>query len=187
MTQIIPGESLIAAARAQWHWRGDTRPPFAITPGPGQESVWDYPRPPRLERDTREVTIAWQGREVARTRRAVRLLETSHPPCFYLPWADVDRSLLQPASGSSFCEWKGPAKYWSLVHGDERLERVAWSYPQPLEGAETIADCVAFYAQGLDCRVGGALVQPQPGGFYGGWVTPELTGPFKGEPGSGGW
>lgn len=177
----------LTAARAHWHWRGDTRPPFAATPGPGQESVWDYPRPPKLDRDTREVTIHWQGREVARTRSAIRLLETSHPPGFYLPWTDVDASLLQPAAGSSFCEWKGPATYWSLVLGGERLDGIAWSYPKPLEGAEAIADCVAFYAHGLVCTVGGAPVTPQPGGFYGGWVTPELTGPFKGAPGSEGW
>lgn len=161
--------------------------PPRIEPGPGQESVWDYPRPPRLERDAREVVLRWQGREVARTRSAVRLLETSHPPSFYLPWTDVDASLLQPAEGSSFCEWKGPARYWSLVLGSARLDRIAWSYPQPLEGAEAVADRVAFYAHGLTCTVGGAPVTPQPGGFYGGWVTPELTGPFKGETGSEGW
>jgi uncharacterized protein (DUF427 family) len=177
----------LTQARAHWQWRGCGRPPFAIAPAPGQESVWDYPRPPAFVPDAREVTIHWQGREVARTRSAMRLLETSHPPSFYLPWADVDRSLLQPATGSSFCEWKGPACYWSLASDGERLDRIAWSYPQPLEGAEAVADRVAFYARGLVCTVGGAPVRPQPGGFYGGWVTPELVGPFKGEPGSEGW
>lgn len=177
----------LAAARDHWTWRGARRPAFAAEPGPGQESVWDYPRPPALVPDAREVTIHWHGLPVAHTRRAIRLLETSHPPSFYIPWADVDRSLLQRADGSSFCEWKGPARYWNLAHEGHRLDRIAWSYPQPLAGAEAIADCVAFYAEGLDCRVGGQPVTPQPGGFYGGWVTPELVGPFKGGPGSSGW
>jgi len=175
------------ATREQWHWRGQARPPFAVAPGPGQESVWNYPRPPRFAPDTREVVVRWGDLEVARTRRAVRVLETAHPPSFYLPWEDVARTFLQPAPGSSFCEWKGPARYWSLVAGDRTLPKVAWSYPDPLAGAEALANCVAFYPAALDCRVDGAPVRPQPGGFYGGWITPELVGPFKGEPGSGGW
>lgn len=173
--------------RHPWRWRGEHRPPFALHPGPGQESVWDYPRPPRLAPDGREVLVRWDGLEVARTRRAIRVLETSHPPCFYLPWDDVSRTLFRAAGGSSFCEWKGPARYWSLVNGSRVLTAVAWSYPEPLPGAEAIRDCVAFYAAELDCEVGGCKVTPQPGGFYGGWVTPEIVGPFKGEPGSNGW
>lgn len=179
--------SWISAARAQWRWDGRERPPFAVTPGPGQASVWDFPRPPRLAPDTREVVIRWGATEVARTCRAIRVLETAHPPSFYIPWDDVARELLQPASGSSFCEWKGPATYWSLVDGDRRLSEVAWNYAQPLEGAEALANCVAFYPRDLDCRVGGELVLPQPGGFYGGWITPELVGPFKSGPGTSGW
>lgn len=174
-------------AREQWRWRGGGRPPFAAAPGPGQESVWDYPRPPRIEADTREIVVRWGKTEVARTRGAVRVLETAHPPSFYLPWEDVAEDLFQAAKGSSFCEWKGPASYWSLVDGERRLPSVAWSYPQPLAGAEAIADCVALYPKALECRVDGALVTPQPGGFYGGWITPELVGPFKGEPGTEGW
>ena len=153
----------------------------------GQESVWDYPRPPRLERDAREIVIRWGTLEIARTRYALRLLETSHPPSFYLPWKDVARSFLQPGSGSSLCEWKGVASYWTLTDGARRQTNVAWSYPQPLAGAEVLSDYVAFYPAGLECRVAGALAEPQPGGFYGGWVTPELTGPFKGIPGSSAW
>jgi len=177
----------IRAARGQWRWRGQQRPAFARPPGPGEESVWDYPRPPRLVTDQREVIVRWNGLEVARTRQSIRVLETAHPPSFYLPWADVARQLLQPAAGSSFCEWKGPARYWSLVDGDRTLPAVAWSYPRPLAGAEAISDCVAFYATALDCEVGGIKVVPQPGGFYGGWITPEIIGPFKGDPGSHGW
>jgi uncharacterized protein (DUF427 family) len=149
--------------------------------------VWDYPRPPRIEADTREIVVRWGDIEIARTRRAIRVLETAHPPSFYLPWEDVAEDLFQAAKGSSFCEWKGPASYWSLVDGERRLPSVAWSYPQPLAGAEAIADCVAMYPRALECRVDGALVTPQPGGFYGGWITPELKGPFKGESGTEGW
>ena len=185
MTDKIP--PWLQAAREHWRWRGAGRPPFAAEPAPGQVSVWDFPRPPRLEPDPREVTIHWGGVEVARTRRAVRLLETSHPPSFYLPWADVARDLFQPAEGGSFCEWKGPASYWSLDDGVRTLRACAWSYPRPLAGAEAIAQCVAFYPAALDCRVDGDPVRPQPGGFYGGWITSELAGPFKGAPGSEGW
>jgi uncharacterized protein (DUF427 family) len=180
-----------------------------VVPGPGQESVWDYPRPPALVPDAREVVVRWGEIEVARSSRGLRLLETAHPPTFYLPWADVDRRWLRPAGGGSFCEWKGPARYWSLVKplpggsavarrdpgecrdatacGEVELPRIAWSYPEPLAGAEFIADCIAFYATGLVCTVGGAPVSPQRGGFYGGWITPELVGPFKGDPGTAGW
>lgn len=177
----------LQAARENWHWQGQGRPSFAQIPTSDQESVWDYPRPPRLMEDSREVVIRWGAVQVARTRRAVRVLETAHPPTFYVPWEDVARHLLVAARGSSFCEWKGPASYWSLVEGERRLERVAWSYPKPLAGGEPLGGCVAFYPASLDCRVDGARVKPQPGGFYGGWITPELVGPFKGEPGSEGW
>jgi uncharacterized protein (DUF427 family) len=175
------------AAREQWHWRGQARPPFADRPGAGQTSVWDHPRPPRLAPDAREVTIHWGGVPVARTRRAIRVLETAHPPSFYIPWVDVARQLLVPAPGSSFCEWKGPARYWTLVDGARQLPNVAWSYRQPLAGAEALADCVAFYPAQLDCRVDGMPATAQPGGFYGGWITADLAGPFKGGAGSAGW
>lgn len=105
----------IRAARDQWQWQGQARPDFAAPTGPEQISVWDFPRPPRLVSDTREVIIRWGDIEVARSRRAVLVLETSHPPSFYLPWGDITKGLLKPAGGGSFCEWKGPAKYWHLV------------------------------------------------------------------------
>ena len=177
----------IAKARAQWRWRGGDRPPFADAPAPGQVSVWDFPRPPELVRDTREIVVHWGGTLVARTRGAWAVRETAHPPTFYLPLADVERAFLRPAGGGSFCEWKGPAHYWDLVDGARRLAQVAWTYPQPLAGAEALAQCIAFYAHELDCSVGGAKVCAQPGGFYGGWITPDLCGPFKGEIGSNGW
>ena len=182
-----PPPAWLQAAREQWTWRGQARPRWAVTPGPGQTSVWDFPRPPQVAPEPREVLIVWGGLTVARSTRAVRVLETAHPPTYYLPWADVARELLQPAAGSSFCEWKGPAKYWSLVDRDRQLPGHAWSYPQPLSDAQVLAGCVAFYARDLRCSVGGLPATPQPGGFYGGWVTPDLAGPFKGEPGSESW
>jgi uncharacterized protein (DUF427 family) len=137
--------------------------------------------------DQREIVVRWGTLEIARTCRAWAVRETAHPPTFYLPLADVQTAFLQPAGGGSFCEWKGPAQYWHLTDGSRHLDQVAWSYPQPLAGAEPIAECVAFYAHHLACTVGGATVTAQPGGFYGGWITPELVGPFKGESGSMGW
>lgn len=174
-------------ARAQWLWRGDKRPPFADVPASGQVSVWDFPRPPELVREPREIVVLWDHLEVARTRAAWAVLETAHPPTFYLPLVDVRPGLLQPAGNGSFCEWKGPARYWNLVDGARRLDQVAWSYPHPLSGAGPLAGCVAFYAHDLDCRVGGSKAQPQAGPFYGGWITPDLAGPFKGGSGSGDW
>jgi uncharacterized protein (DUF427 family) len=182
-----PAPPWLQAARAHWAWRGQGRPRFAAACGAGQTSVWDFPRPPRLAPEPREVRIVWDGVPVARSTCAVRVLETAHPPSYYIPWRDVERQLLQPAPGGSFCEWKGPARYWSLVHGERRLASQAWSYPQPLARAEALANCVAFYARDLTCSVGGLPATPQPGGFYGGWVTPDLAGPFKGEPGSESW
>ena len=177
----------LQVAQAQWRWRGADRPPFAHEPQPGQVSVWEFPRPPQIVHDTREVVIYWGDTLVAQSTRCVLVLETAHPPSFYIPWADVRQQLLVSASGSSMCEWKGAASYWSLVDGQRSLPKVAWSYPSPFDGAQALADCVAFYPAQLDCSVAGARVLAQPGGFYGGWITPELVGPFKGEPGTSDW
>jgi uncharacterized protein (DUF427 family) len=177
----------LSRARNQWRWRGLERPDFAPSPREGQESVWDYPRPPVLATDLREVVVLWGGVEIARSKRTIRVMETSHPPTFYIPLNDVRTGYLRDAGGGSFCEWKGQARYFDLVDGARRLERVGWGYPAPLEGAEVLRDAIAFYAQSLDCKVGGAAVTSQPGGFYGGWITAELTGPFKGSAGSEAW
>ena len=174
-------------ARAGWRYHGQARPPFAVVPGPGEESVWDYPRPPRVAPDAREVVVRAGGVEIARTRRAVRVLETASPPTFYLPWGDVRREHLVAAPGASTCEWKGEARYWSVLVPGTRLDRAGWSYATPFAGFDGIGDHVSFYPARVECWVGGARVSPQPGHFYGGWVTPEVVGPFKGEPGSGGW
>jgi uncharacterized protein (DUF427 family) len=174
-------------ARDQWYWRGQERPSFADQPKHGQISVWDFPRPPELVRDKRELKILWGNTLIARTREAWVVRETSHPPTFYIPMVDVNKSLLRAAGSGSFCEWKGPALYWDLIDGERCLSRVAWSYPRPLAGAEPLAHCIAFYVQHLDCTVDDAQVIPQPGGFYGGWVTPDLSGSFKGDSNSNSW
>jgi uncharacterized protein (DUF427 family) len=186
-SSIPPSPRWLQAAREQWSWRGQSRPRFAANPMPGQTSVWDFPRPPRLAPESREVRIVWDGVMVACSTRTVRVLETAHPPTYYIPWSDVARNLLRPEPGGSFCEWKGPGRYWSLVDGNRRLQSQAWSYPQPLAGAEALHNCVAFYARALTCSVGDLQATPQPGGCYGGWITPDLAGPFKGEPGSENW
>lgn len=170
-----------------WSHVGRQRPPFAVAPGPGQESVWDYPRPPRLAIDQREVVVRRGDVVVAATHRAIRVLETASPPTFYLPWADVTPGMLESAPGTSWCEWKGEARYWSLVTTGGRRERVGWSYPAPSPGFAAIREHVAFYASRLECFVAGERVRPQPGGFYGGWITSEVVGPFKGELGTSGW
>lgn len=149
--------------------------------------MWDYPRPPRLAVDEREVVVKCGPLVVATTRRAIRVLETASPPTFYLPWSDVVPGLLEAAVGTSWCEWKGEARYWTLAVAGRRLERVAWSYPAPQSGFAAIREHVAFYASRLDCFVAGEPVRPQPGAFYGGWITAEVVGPFKGEPGTSGW
>lgn len=158
------------------------------SPGPGQESVWDYPRPPRAEASSKLVTVVLGGVEVCRTNRAVRVLETSHPPGWYLPAEDFAPGSLQPAEGSSFCEWKGVAAYLDLVAGGARAPRVAWTYPEPVPAYAVLRRSVALYPGAVDeCRVDGELVRPQEGGFYGGWVTDDVVGPFKGAPGTMGW
>lgn len=156
--------------------------------GPGQESVWSFPRPAVARRSGRHVRIEHGGATVADTRAAVRTLETSHPPSWYVPPADVAIALLRRSERRSFCEWKGEAVYWHLVVGDAVLRDVAWSYPDPTAAFAILRDHLAFYAGPLDrCTIDGAVVRPQPGGFYGGWITADLAGPFKGVPGSLGW
>jgi len=160
--------------------------PDPITPG--QESVWDYPRPPRVERVDARVTIDLGGIRILDTTDVVRVLETSHPPVYYLPIADFADGALLPAPGSSYCEWKGAARYLDVRGGDRMVARAAWNYPHPAPGFETLADRVAVHAGDMDaCEVAGERVVPQPGGFYGGWITSAVAGPFKGVPGSNGW
>ncbi len=157
-------------------------------PGPGQESVWDYPRPPRVEPTPEHVVVRLGGAVIADTVDAVRVLETSHPPAYYLPRSAFVEGALEPAAGSSFCEFKGSAKYLTIKGGDAAAERAGWYYPAPSRGFEVLADRVALYPGLMDSvEVDGELVTPQAGGFYGGWITRRVVGPFKGEPGTAGW
>lgn len=153
-----------------------------------KESVWGYPRPPRLERSSRLIRVEFAGMEIARTTRAWRILETSHPPVFYIPREDVLPGALRPGRGTSFCEWKGSASYFDVVSGDRVSPRAAWSYAHPVERYAAIKDAVAFYPSRVDAAfVDDERVQAQAGDFYGGWITHEILGPFKGEPGTEGW
>lgn len=155
---------------------------------PGQESVWAYPRPAVAEATSRRIQIIHRGVTVADTRRAVRTLETSHPPTYYLPLEDVAPGLLRPGLGSSFCEWKGSAVYYDAVVGEQTLKAVAWGYPRPSPAFASLKDHAAFYAAPFDaCLVDGERVTPQAGGFYGGWITSHVAGPFKGPPGTRFW
>jgi uncharacterized protein (DUF427 family) len=152
------------------------------------ESVWDYPRPPRLERTTALLEVVLGGEVIASTTDGWRVLETSHPPTYYLPPESFRAGVLRPVAGSSVCEWKGVASYFDLVVGSRVAPRAAWAYPDPTTEFGALAGAVAVMAGQVDaCRVDGEEVTPQPGGFYGGWITSQVTGPFKGVPGSMGW
>ena len=175
-----------ALAVAMWDFDGRRRPPFALTPGEGEESVWDYPRPPRCALDARQVVVRAPGGVLASSTRAIRLLETASPPGFYLPPEDVDTAQLAPAPGRSLCEWKGAAVYWRLAN-DPAGQPIGWSYPAPHAAFAVIAGYFAFYPGRVACFVNDERVAPQPGGFYGGWVTREIVGPWKGDPGTGHW
>jgi uncharacterized protein (DUF427 family) len=163
--------------------------PVADPVAPGQESVWAYPRPPRLEATPRRLRIVHRGVTLVDTVRGLRTLETSHPPTYYLPPADIDMALLRRSTQrGSFCEWKGDAVYWDVVIAGTTLAGVGWSYPCPTAGFVALADHIAFYAAPFDAvMVDDERVRPQPGGFYGGWITADLAGPFKGVPGSQFW
>ena len=168
-----------------WNHRGQGRPEFAVEPAPGQESVWDYPRPPVVSSCSKRVEVSNGGTRVARTRSSIRVLETASPPTFYLPPDDIDHEVLVPTAGSSVCEWKGEARYLALAN--EPDSPIAWYYPRPRARFVRIRDYVAFYPGRIACFVDGERVEAQPGRFYGGWVTSDVVGPFKGEPGTGHW
>lgn len=156
--------------------------------GPGQESVWDYPRPPRLEPCTCHIQIFFAQTLIVETQRAFRVLETSHPPTYYLPPDDVRMEYMQRSAGGSFCEFKGAAIYYTLRVGSKEAPSVAWAYPRPTRGFEPLANYLAFFVEPMDgCFVDGERVIAQPGGFYGGWITSKVVGPFKGGPGTRGW
>ncbi|KQQ44434.1 hypothetical protein ASF58_21105 [Methylobacterium sp. Leaf125] len=162
--------------------------PTPIPPGPNEQSVWDYPRPPRLERVPERLRVVLAGRAIAETGAGYRVLETSHPPTYYFPPGDVVAGVLGPARRAGICEWKGRAVLYDVAAGGFRAEGAAWAYPDPTPDFTAITGYIAFYAGPMEaCFVGDALVTPQPGGFYGGWITPGIVGPFKGGPGTMGW
>ncbi len=162
--------------------------PKRIEPKPGQESVWDYPRPPRVEDSKKHIKVIFNNEVIAETNEAKRVLETSSPPVYYIPLKDIKIECIIKTTKKTFCEWKGVASYYSVVVGNKRVEDAAWFYPDPMPRYRSIKDYVAFYPQKMDaCYVDGKLVKPQPGSFYGGWITSEIVGPFKGEPGTEGW
>ena len=162
--------------------------PQRIEPGPGQESVWDYPRPPKLEPSSKSLRIIFNGIEIANSQNTQRVLETSHPPVYYIPPQDIKMEYLQPTSRQSFCEWKGMANYYTIVVGDKQVPNGAWYYKNPTADFTSIQDYVAFYPSKMEaCFLNDERGQAQPGDFYGGWITKDIVGPFKGGAGSWGW
>jgi uncharacterized protein (DUF427 family) len=161
--------------------------PLRIDPAPGQESVWDYPRPPRLEALDGRVQVWLNGTLIADTTEALRILETYHPPTVYLPPDDVYTRSLKPVPGTTYCEWKGTASYFDVEAGPTRVERAAWAYFDPTPPYAALVGHISFYPALVDCSIDGERVTPQPGVFYGGWVTSKVVGPFKGSAGMDGW
>ncbi len=162
--------------------------PVPDTPLPGQESVWSFPRPAVAQPTSHHLRVVFAGRVVAETRRGFRVLETSHPPTYYFPADDVVTACLAAADGSSLCEWKGGARYFDVMAGGATAPKAAWSYPHPAPEFRRIRNHIAFYAAAMEaCFVDEERVTPQPGGFYGGWITSHVAGPFKGPPGTRMW
>jgi uncharacterized protein (DUF427 family) len=167
---------------------GVFRRPRPVKPAAGQESVWDYPRPPRVEPRSERIVVRLDGHVIADTTDAVRVLETSHPPVYYLPLDAFPAGVLVPVEGTSFCEFKGEAHYFDVVAGAIVVPRGGWTYPEPARGFEALSTRVALYPRHMDsCEIDGVRVTSQEGDFYGGWITPNIVGPFKGGPGTTGW
>jgi len=184
MKKSIP--KWLLTARHKWTYNGKQRPDFAIVPKAGQVSVWDFPRPPALVPDPKTVLVKYHDHTLALSQKALAVRETASPPTFYVPPEDVTQELFIRMEGkASLCEWKGTSTYWALR--EQQNKAVAWSYTHPFSPFEPLTDYWAFYPQHLECYLGGERVTPQPGGFYAGWITKELVGPFKGEPGTGHW
>jgi uncharacterized protein (DUF427 family) len=170
-----------------WKYYGQKRPPFADSTGPDQESVWDYPRPPRIVSEPRPVRIRYEGIELVATNRAIRILETASAPGVYVPPEDIVNDRLSDNEARTWCEWKGEAHYYDLLARQGIVRGVAWSYPAPSPDFAKIAGYLSFYPGRVECYIGEERVRPQPGGFYGGWVTAQVAGPIKGAPGTELW
>jgi uncharacterized protein (DUF427 family) len=172
------------------YWRNlkRERPTDIVVPGPGQESVWDYPRPPAVESVEARLQVWFAGVALADTVHGLRVIETSSPPVYYFPQEDVRRDFLTLMIHTTLCEWKGVATYWNVSIRGRRQEAVGWSYPNPEPGYERLKRHFAFYPGLVDeCHVGDQKVLPQPGDYYGGWVTSNIVGPFKGTAGTQLW
>ncbi|MGF1461937.1 MAG: DUF427 domain-containing protein [Maricaulaceae bacterium] len=189
-----PSKTILMTECAHWRNTPRERPPKdrIVTPGPGQESVWDFPRPPRVEPVSEPVRVVFADCEIARSAQALRVVETAGAPCYYLPPEDVDPDVLRPTDRWTVCEWKGLARYWDVVVGKRTAAEAAWAYPDPFddlpEDYPRLAGFYAFYPARMDaCFIGAEQIVPQPGGYYGGWVSTNLTGPIKGAPGSARW
>jgi uncharacterized protein (DUF427 family) len=183
--ELLP---LVRRARSSF----GSRPQTIDVPKPGQESVWDFPRPPRVEPVAARVRVVFGGVTIVDSSQALRIVETAGAPCYYVPPGDVLGGALRATGDWSVCEWKGAAVYYDVIAGGKIARAAAWAYPEPLTdlgcGYERIANYVAFYCAKMDgCFLDDERVRPQPGGFYGGWVTDSLAGPIKGVPGSDGW
>ena len=165
--------------RAKWNYKGDDRPDIATEPDHDQESVWDYPRPPKIDSVNQPVRVELANTSLAKTTKAVKILETSNPPSFYIPKKDVATDYLHESDYTSRCEWKGAAAYWDTEIDNLTVQKSAWSYPEPFPGYEDIANYISFYPQKVDCYVCGEHVKPQPEAGYGGWVTDNIVGPFS--------
>ena len=171
---------------SMWEHTGKKRPDYAEQPSAGQESVWDYPRPPTLVMSDERVEVSDASVPIATSVAALRVLETASPPTYYLPKKDIDWRQLVKISQSSFCEWKGEASYYALASDPQQVP-IAWLYANPSNSFAAIHDHASFYPGRVECRVNSERVRPQPGEFYGGWITDGVRGPFKGEPGTGHW
>jgi uncharacterized protein (DUF427 family) len=180
---IIEPTAMVQRARRKWRYTGAERPSFAQPPGPGQESVWDYPRPPRIEPADKPLRVMLGDTELARTTRGMRVLETAGAPTFYFPPDDVNTGLLHRTGDSFHCEWKGISEELSA----NGVERAGWVLTQAYPEFRGLLGWYAFYPQELACFVGDERALSQPGGYYGGWVTSNLAGPLKGAQGSGSW
>jgi uncharacterized protein (DUF427 family) len=191
--QLPDKEALLRRAQEhRGHWANSVKPARIAKPGPGEESVWDYPRPPAVEDVAQRLRVVFAGETVADTTRGRRVIETAGAPVYYFPPEDVRLEFLRSGERVSVCEWKGVAIHYDLVAGDRVVPAGAFAYPDPFDdlgrGFDRIAGWIGFYPTKVDaCFVGEEQVTPQPGGFYAGWVTGNIVGPIKGEPGTEGW